>query len=56
MIQKQLKGTDQEILVSEGLRESMNSYFYITEESICEDWVTSNKEQILINIKAHRKL
>lgn len=55
MIQRQLKGTDQEILVSEGLRESMNSYFYITESS-CEDWVTSNKEQILINIKAHRQL
>ncbi|KAG1949579.1 src-like-adapter [Pimephales promelas] len=37
MIQRQLKGTDQESLVSEGLRESMNSYFYITEELSCED-------------------
>ncbi|KAK7119412.1 hypothetical protein R3I94_021302 [Phoxinus phoxinus] len=36
MIQRQLKGTDQESLVSEGLRESMNSYFYFT-ESNCED-------------------
>ncbi|XP_056107485.1 src-like-adapter 2 isoform X2 [Rhinichthys klamathensis goyatoka] len=37
MIQRQLKGTDHESLVSEGLRESMNSYFYITEELSCED-------------------
>lgn len=36
MIQRQLKG-DEETLVSEGLRETLNTYFYITEESSCED-------------------
>ncbi|XP_073681415.1 src-like-adapter 2 [Garra rufa] len=37
MIQRQLKGTDQECLVSEGLRETMQAYFYVTEESNYED-------------------
>ncbi|KAI2659184.1 Src-like-adapter 2 [Labeo rohita] len=37
MIQRQLKGTDQECLVSEGLRETMKAYFYVTEESNYED-------------------
>ncbi|XP_016122329.1 src-like-adapter 2 [Sinocyclocheilus grahami] len=33
VIQRQVKGTDQESLVSEGLRETMKAYFYVTEES-----------------------
>ncbi|XP_009304328.1 src-like-adapter 2 [Danio rerio] len=37
MIKRQLKGMDQESLVSEGLRETMNAYFYLAEESSLED-------------------
>uniref|UniRef100_A0A671PA26 Si:ch211-25d12.7 n=1 Tax=Sinocyclocheilus anshuiensis TaxID=1608454 RepID=A0A671PA26_9TELE len=37
MVQRQLKGTNQESLVSEGLRETMKAYFYVTESSDCED-------------------
>ncbi|KTF81211.1 hypothetical protein cypCar_00003033 [Cyprinus carpio] len=32
-IQRQVKGTDQESLLSEGLRETMKAYFYVTEDS-----------------------
>ncbi|KTF82149.1 hypothetical protein cypCar_00013550 [Cyprinus carpio] len=37
MVQSQLNGSNQESLVSEGLRETMKAYFYVTESSECED-------------------
>ncbi|XP_052465693.1 src-like-adapter 2 [Carassius gibelio] len=37
MVQRQLNGTNQESFVSEGLRETMKAYFYVTESSDCED-------------------
>ncbi|XP_043107549.1 src-like-adapter 2 [Puntigrus tetrazona] len=37
MIQRQLKRADQQNLVSEGLRETMEAYFYVTEESNCTE-------------------
>lgn len=45
MIQRQTKRTNPDTLVSEGLRETMNAYIYLTEESCCEDWMISNKNQ-----------
>ncbi|XP_056591152.1 src-like-adapter 2 [Triplophysa dalaica] len=37
MIQRQPKRAQEESLVSEGLRETVNAYIYFTEESCCED-------------------